>query len=292
MILLLLAITAASGSSLAPRHSLQTPTSLDSDSQSARQRLRRDHRPQPLRLRGGGRQRSKVLAQEVAAGLPPLANSQERWSLGNSSIKLVPGWNGDVADLVIGSAIGFSGGWLLGCWGGYIAQTLMSSTVAFPAFLCSHIAFTAAVGVVAMRADLVTINFKTIALRFGGFLGRIAPLRNTFDLDGDGKLSWRDLEVLFNQVLGRRVGQAVSKALKSRMDQDGDGKFTHRDVSYFLAGNKHASLGIELGLLLGFGVAWPAVGHAIYGIVSRTAMSLPPLLRPSWLLKPLGRILA
>jgi hypothetical protein len=194
-----------------------------------------------LRLRGG-----KLLTPNPVTQAPARS---EQWSLGDSKIKLVHHWSGDVADLAIGLAIGGSCGFLCGRWARWVLRTLTESVIGVPVFVASHVAFVGATNAMLLSANLIKINWAVLTQRFGG---RIRPIARRFDADGDGSLTWNDLEILISRLLGHRVGRWFTDLLrKSGVDQDGDGRFTRKDVSLFLQGNDHGSLGLQAGAAAG-----------------------------------------
>lgn len=177
--------------------------------------------------------------------------NEERWSFGDSRIKLCKSWSGDIADFGWGTVIGMGCGILTGRWTRWVAKTLTESVVGVPVFVLSHVLFLVTTNLMLLNAKIITINFA----RLGAspmLLKRIKPVARRIDKDGDGQLTWKDLELILSNVLGRRVGQWVTGFLqKTGFDQDGDGAFTRKDVMLILAGNQHGSLGLQIGAFAG-----------------------------------------
>ena len=202
-----------------------------------------------LKLRGGGsiiRKPSRPVAGHADVLVP-----EERWSFGDSHIKVRQSWSGDIADLAIGTLIGLGGGIITGRWARWAAKTMTESVVGVPVFIFSHVIFLITVNIMLFNAKILTINYTRLGTS-GFVLSRVKPLARRLDRDGDGQLTWTDLEMLISKVLGNRIGKWLTNFLKQTgFDQDGDGAFTHKDVMLILGGNQHGALGLKFGAATG-----------------------------------------
>lgn len=208
--------------------------------------------PAPLlRLRGGGSIIRRPGLSNTVTTLAEVTVNEERWSFGDSSIKLIPSWSGDVADFGIGALIGVAGGVVAGRWLRWVYKTCTESIAGVPVFAFSHVMFLVVVNMALVRAKIITINYVRLGTS-PTVLGKIKPLARRIDRDGDGYLTWKDLELLLSKVLGNKIGKWLTNFLQQTgFDQDGDGMFTHKDVMLILAGNQHGALGLQVGALAG-----------------------------------------
>lgn len=219
-----------------------------------------------FRLRGGAHRdgRTSVFFNPWRTSSPkPHERLKETWHFGNHSglMKLNANWTGDIADFSWGCTIGLGGGFVVGRWLRWVAATITQSVVGLPVFCASHVTFLFVVNSMLVRSNIITINYARLGAHPLVFK-RVRPISKRFDMDGDGLLTWSDLEILLNKLLGRRIGTWLSKQLRrSGLDQDGDGRFTKEDIQLLIAGNEHGSLGVEVGS--GVGVLVGCLTHPL-----------------------------
>ena len=115
----------------------------------------------------------------------------------------------------------------------------------------SHVMFLIAMNMWLVSTKIITINYTRLGTS-PLVWRRIRPIATRIDRDGDGALTWKDLELLLSKVLGNRIGKWVTNFLqKTGFDQDGDGEFTSKDLLLILSGNQHGAFGLKLGALAG-----------------------------------------